>query len=171
MYQRGDRVLIPATVKNVNETDNTYMLSLEYGATTWIDSFWHIGKGLMTEKDIYNRGLHDAWELTKKIASKSLHELDLMGLSSLTHCAINLSYEHALAKIQEYESKMLEVGDIVHDEYTPKELGVITRVYNDDVYVLWSNGSTDKFKQTEIIKSGCKIAVEDWLKLIAEGGN
>lgn len=121
----------------------------------------------------YNRGLNDAWELSKKIIlNKNFGGLEPETVKKIFDASLyfeiftKFTAQEAFAKIEEYEKAQNEinVGDVVYADDEPESYGVVTRFQEVKAYVLWYDGSCgEERKPEELHKTGRTINISDIL--------
>ena len=145
-YKVEDEVLVRAKITCIN-IDYVHPIEVEFenGSRVWLEE-----KDLLldmsnvetipqeeVQKSAYNQGLHDAWELAKRVVrSPKLVENaqifigeNIVGIEreSLLIQFFQLSPQEALAKLKEYEgAQEIKVGDVV--VYGDSEV-LITKIY------------------------------------------
>ena len=125
-------------------------------------------------KKAYYKGLQDAWELARKIAdiSTTKERADMFGYCcdgiTITDILRDYTPQQVLAKIKDYEeSKAIKVGDVVYADDEPDSFGVVTWKYNNEVYVMWDDGSCgDETNIEELHKTGRTVDIEHLLEQI-----
>ena len=102
------------------------------------------------------KGRHETWDCAQMIAQKMTHEeicecfgdRDEIGRKMIFE---DYAPEQAIARINAYKEKQgkkqFNVGDEVEDNDI---IGVVTRVGNEDIYVLWNDGSCGPYKLNSI---------------------
>lgn len=145
------------------------------------------------DKETYNKGLNDAWELAKKIIRMySKSEKGVFGnyCTPVTENYANLllnvmlvhSPQEALSKLEAYEKEQAEikVGDVVvpkAGKYKEKEQGVVIGLYDKDdisrISVIHKdkNGNIENtyYHKESLIKTGKHIDIHKILDELKEG--
>jgi hypothetical protein len=107
----------------------------------------------------YIKGLQDAWELAKKIATvlTTSERAKIFGyvVDGITVTDILRSFapQEALAKLKAYEEE-IKVGDVV-ETLDASHKGVVTlcRKVKKDFFVMWDNGTSDTYTSHEVKKT------------------
>ena len=110
-------------------------------------------------EDAYQSGLNDAWECAKKIANMSEEEYKkVTGRDFKTGILGNISASEAIKKVKQYEE-----SKFANENNTPIEIkvgdevggsGVVTRIKDEIVYVLWKDGSCGDFDKKYLVRTG-----------------
>lgn len=130
-----------------------------------------------TQESEYRRGLNDAWECAKKIATSDGLEYDdleqIFGYRGYDPIFGGFSASEAIAKIKEYEEKKAErnaspdselhIGDEVYalDESKRK---TVTAIDGNIVIVLSASGKYGTFNISELHKTGRRFAIDEILR-------
>lgn len=163
----GDEVLVKAKIGRIEEFPN----SLENYRFEINNVCFH-----GTENTIVEPGMtaEEAWEISKKLfADFADHELDeIFGKGWSYPKLMELSPQEAKAKIEEWESKQIQVGDVCK---MMECSCVVTQVDEIDkqYVVIWDDGNTDKVKfdnPLKLHKTGKHIDIQSVLDQIG-GGN
>lgn len=128
-------------------------------------------------KSEYERGLNDAWECAKKIATSDGLEYDdleqIFGYRGYDLIFGNFSASEAIARIKEYEEAIAErnaspdgelhIGDEVYslDESKRK---TVTAIDGNTVIVLGASGKYGTFNISELHKTGRRFVIDEILK-------
>lgn len=160
-----DKVYLECEVKGMNTSKNTYLLRYR----NWLDNEYETevvkDDVLHTPDDVYNKGLNDLWNLTKKIVLSegdggySLEEVgNIFGYRDLESILKVFTPQEALAKVKAYkeEHDEIKVGDVVRSKGCSVE-GIVTKVYEIKIYRLFKDGSCDSIptKAKEVlVKTG-----------------
>lgn len=122
-------------------------------------------------KDIYQRGLNDAWEAAKKVVvNPNEGGLDIPALDEIFGCATiqqvfrKYSVSEVIVKLKAYEEE-LKVRDEV---LVYGNRGVVTYICNEDYTVMMYDGSCGKWKRADLKKTGKRHDIDKILK--AMGG-
>lgn len=108
-------------------------------------------------KEMYERGLRDAWDAAGEIACiSSLDCDDLFTTHNLAFVFRHFSASEAIAKIKEYEEKQETDDDIkVGDEIKcVNEIGIATRINDDIIYVTIRTGYGCAWSKHRVEKTG-----------------
>ena len=120
--------------------------------------------------DAYQRGLDDAWEAARKLFS-SMADSDIEkafptewnngGFQAL----INLQPQEAIDRLKSYEDDKIKRGDIVNVKGSCNDdlLGVVTKVWEDNCYIMWGDGSGGAWCKKSVVKTGKHIDVDKFL--------
>lgn len=124
-------------------------------------------------KSEYERGLNDAWECAKKIATDTglnYEELgEIFGYTAMDTIFGNFSASKAIARIKEYEDKQKKADDEIHigdevyalDEHRRK---TVTAIDGNTIIVLSASGKYGTFNISELHKTGRRFAIDEILK-------
>ena len=132
-------------------------------------------KGLEESNDIgYKDGVKDgqneAWECAKKLFS-TMAESDIEkafpfewnngGFNAL----MNLQPQEAIDRLKSYEDDKIKRGDIVNVKGSCNDdlLGVVTKVWEDNCYIMWGDGSGGAWCKKSVVKTGKHIDVDKFL--------
>lgn len=173
-YKVGDKVLVKATISEVN--DGTFP-NMPYSATVVSKNEW---KGVGVEKGktieigedaIADMTAEEAWEIAKKLFSeyKDSELNEIFGKDWLYPKLMELTPQEIKSKIKAWEAaKEIKVGDVVERD---KEYGVVTSLDHEEQFrtVLFRNGETGVYNQKTLKKTGRHIDIDGLLKQI--GGN
>jgi hypothetical protein len=122
----------------------------------------------------YQRGLDDAWECAKKLFS-TMAESDIEkafpfewnngGFNAL----MNLQPQEAIERLKSYEDDKIKRGDIVNVKGSCNDdlLGVVTKVWEDNCYIMWGDGSGGAWSKDSVVKTGKHIDVDKFFEEIA----
>lgn len=137
------------------------------------------------KKESYEKGLNDAWELTRKlfgyVEDGNYTTTDLCRIFGTNAHAdiVSLDYQEVLAKMEDYKKKQeeIKIGDIVFcfadqdDNWRENEenYGVVTGIYDTNYQVLMKNGDCCGFEKNVIEKTGKHIDIESVFKQIGGG--
>ena len=125
-------------------------------------------------KECWNREMsmtaEEVWELAKKLYEFTCDELEtIFGVKYGFHDLISkYTTQEAKAKLDEWESKQIHVGDVVSHQGLK---GVVTRVEQGFVQVLTSFGTTPHYDDAAIkrlIKTGKHIDIQSVLDQIGK---
>lgn len=194
-HEVGDKVLLQAEIKGVDETSfYPYHVSID-GAQAWVreedifeDSVKIYGKEDILESSVksYEDGMNDAWDAARKIASSETDggyssgelceifgEESVLGVSKILQ---KLTAAEAAAKIADWEeNKKIHVGDVVkvgkEGEGSFCGTAVVTAIYGDWYCLIFDDGETGKVKAKELSKTGRKVDVDGFLQQIKGGGD
>lgn len=170
----GDRVFLECEVREKDIDDNTYTLRYKnwygdkYSKTDYVkDNVLH------TTDEIYNKGLNDAWNLTKKIVllardgGYSWQELkDIFGYTDRESVFETYTPQEALAKVKAYEEECnkIKVGDVVTTNGSELE-GIVTKVVGHVVYRLFRDGSCGDFYKEDLVKIGHFDSIDEFMRV------
>lgn len=143
------------------QVDEAYQRGYDKG---YADKTNNIKVGKELAKDIYQRGLDDAWEAARKIVlspdegGTSLTEWFAIfgGNSSMQRIFRNYSADQAIAKLKAYEEKRKANEEIkVRDEVMVYGIrGVVTYICGDVYTVMMYDGSCGKWASADLRKTG-----------------
>lgn len=132
----------------------------------------------------YKNGVKDgqnkAWEAAKKIAEMwtRIDNEEFLAVFGITerigHSTIRSLFEkqtanEAIEKLKAYEQKRsdkIKRGDIVNIEGCCKDnlLGVVTKVWEDNCYIMWGDGSGGAWSKDSVVKTGKHIDIDKILE-------
>lgn len=175
----GDTVLVPMKVTNILDSgDYPYILGYDLArihvSKETLERFRKEtpkGEGIQTKT--YEDGLAEAWEMARKITCNTNHgglrmsELEqIFGYSEFDDVLANYTPQKAAAKLGEWKDKQeIQCGDVVKITVGKIE-GVVSKVKEEGCYVIFGDGSSRKFKKSDIIKTGRTINIEELLAQI-----
>ena len=122
----------------------------------------------------YQRGLDDAWECAKKLFS-TMAESDIEkafpfewnngGFNAL----MNLQPQEAIERLKSYEDDKIKRGDIVNIKGCSNDdsPGVVTKVWKDNCYIMWGDGSGGAWCKDSVVKTGKYIDIDKFFEEIA----
>ena len=192
-YHKGDKFIVE--IKEVMNSDNGTLYRSDFKTLTFDDNgldklkkYEELSSDTkeMLEMKAYNKGLKDAWELAKKIASNpseggfSIKELIKIFESSLIKDIFKkYSAQEALVKLEAYENEQadIKVGDVVyipgianeHGEDDVEAYGVVTSIYRNNHYeILMKNGDGITVTVNAIEKIGKNIDIQSLLDSISK---
>ncbi len=124
----------------------------------------------------------EVWEIAKRIVlpasdSGSLKASELREIFDSdieTYILKNFTPQEAKAKLDEWESKQIRVGDVIFCfgdcdddwKYNEEHYGVVTGIYNSNYQVLMKNGDVNPFKKSSCKKTGKHIDIQSVLDQI-----
>lgn len=120
-------------------------------------------------KDIYQRGLDDAWEAARKVALNpnenglSLEEVyEIFGCATIQQAFRRYSAQQTIAKLKAYEKEQKKEDEIeVRDEVIAYGCrGVVTYVHKNLYTVMMSDGSCGNWGKGELKKTGKKHDID-----------
>ena len=122
----------------------------------------------------YEDGLNEAWELARKIiCSTDRGGLRVSELEEIFSCTdfdrvmANYTPQEAAAKIAEWEKKQeIHVGDVLLDRIAGDIEVIVSRVQNNSIFVIWSDGSCGELKADNFAKTGRHIDIAGLLAQI-----
>lgn len=113
----------------------------------------------------------EAWELARKICffmrNVKYGELsDIFGikLSCNAEILMALSPQEAKAKIDEWESKQIQVGDVVFGAFV--QGAIVLKIREETMYLLFSDGSCGEHRKADYKKTGKHIDIQSVLDQI-----
>lgn len=172
MYKVGDEVLVKAEVKDDDGHGGKLikLKGIDGLAPVWFEVY-----ELIPADKTYESGLHDAWELAKKIAGESKDggiPCDAMcvmfGTDILPIIFTNFTFEDCRDKIEAYEKeKEIKVENVVEDNEGTKAL-VIDEATENTCFVFTENGCVEEWYKRDLKNTGKKISIESLLKEIGE---
>ena len=142
-------------------------------------------KGLEEGNNIgYKNGVKDgqnkAWEAAKKIAEMwtRIDNEELLAVFGITerigHSTIRSLFEkqtanEAIEKLKAHEQKQsdkIKRGDIVNVKGSCNDdlLGVVTKVWEDNCYIMWGDGSGGAWSKDSVVKTGKHIDIDKILE-------
>ena len=132
-----------------------------------------IVKGNAVDKEAYNKGLNDAWELAKKLWHNDARTNDdIYGIEYFIDIANEYTPQEALAKLEAYEKEQekvrqkIMVGDIVTLEDGTKGV-VMDEDGVDNVVIFTENGCIEAWMNKKYItKTGKRIDIQSLLQQI-----
>lgn len=154
------------------QVDEAYQRGYDKG---YADKTNNIKVGKELAKDIYQRGLDNAWEALRKIVLNpdeggiSISDLvSTFGNASIQNICKNYSASAVIEKLEAYEEKQkadndIKVGDEVKSIYNGI-LGTATNVNGFEVCVLWRDGSVGMWHVDELIKTNRHFDIASILK-------
>jgi len=124
------------------------------------------------QDEAYQRGLNDAWEAARKIITwpdRSLVNSDAFDLDPGENIFTKYSASEAIERLKSYEDDKIKRGDIVNVKGSCKDdlLGVVTKVWKDNCYIMWDDGSGGTWSKDSVVKTGKHIDVDKFLEEIA----
>lgn len=153
----------------MEQVDEAYQKGLEEGKKAF--------DLLDAERDSeYQRGLDDAWGAAKKIALMDTETSEnVTGYFGLFRIMDNLTASEAIAKLKAYEEKQsdkIKRGDIVNVEGCCDDnlLGVVTKVWEDNCYIMWGDGSGGAWSKDSVVKTGKHIDIDKILEELRYDG-
>ena len=176
-YHKGDKFIVE--IKEVMNSDNGTLYRSNFKTLTFddngLDKLQKYNEDMIPYDVAYNKGLEDAWELAKKIASNpseggfSIKELIKIFESSLIKDIFKkYSAQEALAKLEAYENEQadIKVGDVVvHLDTKGVVLDFIDST-DDEMVVLNENGCVEEWKHSQCKKTGKHIDIQSVLEQI-----
>ena len=117
----------------------------------------------------YNKGLNDAWELAKKLWHNTPRKNDdIYGIEYYIDITNEYTPQEALAKLEAYEKEQVfNVGDVVIG-INDGVKGVVVKVKEDTIYILFRDGSAGEHKKRAVKKTGKHIDIQKILEQIGE---
>lgn len=121
-------------------------------------------------KDGVKDGRNEAWEAAKKIALMDTETSEnVTGYFGLFRIMENLTPMQALEKLKAYEQKRsdkIKRGDIVNVKGCCNDnlLGVVTKVWEDNCYIMWGDGSGGAWCKDSVVKTGKHVDIDKILE-------
>ena len=120
----------------------------------------------------YQKGLEDAWDAAKKIVTwpdRSLVNSDTFDLDPGESIFTKYSASEAIERLKSYEDDKIKRGDIVNIKGCSNDdsPGVVTKVWKDNCYIMWGDGSGGTWSKDSVVKTGKHIDVDKFLEEIA----
>ena len=121
-------------------------------------------------KDGVKDGRNEAWEVAKKLFSTMADsdtekvfpiEWNSGGFKAL----MNLQPQEAIERLKSYEDDKIKRGDIVNIKGSCNDglLGVVTKVWEDNCYIVWGDGSGGAWCKDSVVKTSKHIDVDKFL--------
>lgn len=125
-------------------------------------------------KDGVKDGRNEAWECAKKLFS-TMAESDIEKAFPIEwnsggfKALMNLQPHEAIEKLKSYEDDKIKRGDIVNVKGSCDDdlLGVVTKVWEDNCYIMWGDGSGGTWCKDSVVKTGKHIDVDKFFEEIA----
>lgn len=125
-------------------------------------------------KDGVKDGQNEAWEVAKKLFS-TMAESDIEKAFPIEwnsggfKALMNLQPQEAIERLKSYEDDKIKRGDIVNVKGSCNDdlLGVVTKVWEDNCYILWGDGSGGAWCKDSVVKTGKHIDVDKFFEEIA----
>lgn len=113
----------------------------------------------------------EAWELVNKIYDFPCdkHEAIFGEQHSFYEVISELTIHEVKAKIDEWESKHIQVGDVVSGAFVQE--AIVLKIMEETMYLLFSDGSSGKHKKKDYKKTGKHIDIQSVLDQIGGDGN
>ena len=82
---------------------------------------------------------------------------------------MNLQPQEAIERLKSYEDDKIKRGDIVNVKGSCNDdlLGVVTKVCEDNCYIMWGDGSGGAWCKDSVVKTGKHIDVDKFFGEIA----
>jgi hypothetical protein len=167
----------------IDQVDEAYQRGLEDGKKAFDllgaerDSEYQ--RGLSEGNDIgYKDGVKDgqneAWEVAKKLFS-TMAESDIEKAFPIEwnsggfKALMNLQPHEAIERLKSYEDDKIKRGDIVNVKGSCNDdlLGVVTKVWEDNCYIMWGDGSGGAWNKDSVVKTGKHTDVDKFFEEIA----
>ena len=121
-------------------------------------------------KDGVKDGQNEAWEVAKKLFS-TMAESDIEKAFPIEwnsggfKALMNLQPQEAIERLKSYEDDKIKRGDIVNVKGSCNDdlLGVVTKVGEDNCYIMWGDGSGGTWCKNSVVKTGKHIDVDKFL--------
>lgn len=118
------------------------------------------------------KGQKEAWSLAQKIVKMANCDIsDIWRIrTNGSEVVVNVSYAEVSEKVKEWEVKTEpKPGDIVRTKYNPDDCGdmVVLENYNaceKNIRVMYGNFCTRLFAESDLVKTGRTVPVQDWKK-------
>ena len=125
-------------------------------------------------KDGVKDGQNEAWECAKKLFS-TMAESDIERAFPIEwnsggfKALMNLQPQEAIERLKSYEDNKIKRGDIVNVKGSCNDdlLGVVTKVWEDNCYIMWGDGSGGAWSKDSVVKTGKHIDVDKFFEEIA----
>lgn len=125
-------------------------------------------------KDGVKDGRNEAWEVAKKLFS-TMAETDIEKAFPIEwnsggfKALMNLQPQEAIERLKSYEDDKIKRGDIVNVKGNCHDglLGVVTKVREDNCYIMWGDGSGGAWSKDSVVKTCKHIDVDKFLEEIA----
>jgi hypothetical protein len=125
-------------------------------------------------KDGVKDGQNEAWECAKKLFS-TMAESDIEKAFPIEwnsggfKALMNLQPQEAIERLKSYEDDKIKRGDIVNVKGCCDDnlLGVVTKVWKDNCYIMWGDGSGGAWSKDSVVKTGKHIDVDKFFEEIA----
>lgn len=150
----------------MEQVDEAYQKGLEDGKKAF--------DLLDAERDSeYQRGLDDAWECAKKLFSTmsdtEIEKVFPTEWENGFYGLMQMKPQYAIEKLKAYEQKQsdkIKRGDIVNVKGCCKDnlLGVVTKVWEDNCYIMWGDGSGGAWSKNSVVKTGKHIDIDKILE-------
>jgi hypothetical protein len=122
------------------------------------------------KEEAYNKGLNDAWELISKVFSLNRTERKkAFGCEEIRTVVDCFDVKEVLNMLEAYEKEQAEikVGDVVVG-ISDDTKGVVAKVNEDTIYILFRDGSAGEHKKEKNKKTGKHIDISKILEQIGE---
>ena len=121
----------------------------------------------------YQRGLDDAWECAKKLFS-TMSETEIEKVFPTEwengfYGLMQMKPQYAIEKLKSHEDDKIRRGDIVNVKGSCNDdlLGVVTKVWEDNCYIMWGDGSGGAWHKVSVVKTGKHIDIDKVFEEIA----
>lgn len=179
-YHKGDKFIVE--IKEVINSDNGTLYRSDFKTLTFddngLDKLQKYEQPTISEDTLemermkaLDEGRNEVWEFVRKTNTsvhpqKAVELLDFFGVNNYRDIFIEYTPQEALAKLEAYEKEQneIKVGDIVYNDDTMEE-GVVTRIDNDEVFMLYDDGSCGN-TYGNLTKTGKHIDIQSVLKQI-----
>lgn len=143
----------------MEQVDEAYQRGLEEGKKAF--------DLLDVERDSeYQRGLDDAWECAKKLFSTmsdtEIEKVFPTEWENGFYGLMQMKPQYAIEKLKSYEDDKIRRGDIVNVKGNCGDglLGVVTKVREDNCYIMWGDGSGGAWCKDSVVKTGKHIDID-----------
>lgn len=125
-------------------------------------------------KDGVKDGQNEAWEAAKKLFS-TMAESDIERAFPIEwnsggfKALMNLQPQEAIERLKSYEDDKIKRGDIVNIKGSCNDdvLGVVTKVWEDNCYIVWGDGSGGAWCKDSVVKTGKHADIDKFFEEIA----
>ena len=128
----------------------------------------------VADKEAYNKGLNDAWELAKKLWHNDARTNDdIYGIEYFIDIANDYTPQEALAKLEAYEKEQneIKVGDVVKVDGTNKDCGIVIAINEIEkkARLMYADTSfrVNEWYLADLKKTGKHIEIQKILEQIA----
>ena len=166
----GGKLFPIGTIGVIGEIDPTASDESCYKVVANGDYWWYSETMLEScEPKTYERGLSDAWELAKRVATlNSSDRREVFGTVYTNDVFVRFSYKEAFEIISEYDKKeKISVGDVVRINESGYN-SVVMKIKDDKASLRYDDGSEVEWSVNALIKTGKHIDIEGLLRKIGE---
>lgn len=125
-------------------------------------------------QEVYQRGLSDAWEAARKIASDNAgRNYSIFGQHFTVEILNTHSASECIEKIRQYEQEQIQVGDEVIPRETEYDTMIVTRLWKDDydsdcIDAIGFDGRISSFLVSRVSKTGKHYEIAEVLAKMKE---